>query len=155
QQQQQQQQQYQQQYQQQIQYEQTQQNDQREQERRGLEQQRIKQAQLEEELALARQIEEQMARLQTLKDQRQASEVGSPVSTERSSQGPQIAVSYPAPPFKGEDESYVLPPSTATMPGEARNSQIVHSHMNPQYTQPVEGDEYVDEHTGPRNPQLR
>ncbi|KAG0061796.1 hypothetical protein BGZ92_006340, partial [Podila epicladia] len=146
----QQQQQQQQQYQQQIQYEQAQQYDQREQERqRELEHQRIIQAQLAEELALAHQIEEQMARLHTLRNQRQTSATVSPVLTEHSSQGQHIAVLNPVPlPLEGEDESYVSSPSTATMPGEAKSLQIEQLRMNPLYAQPVEGDEYVDEHTG-------
>ncbi|KAF9272145.1 hypothetical protein BGZ74_005410, partial [Mortierella antarctica] len=111
-----QQQQQQQQHQQQIQYEQTQQHDQREQEKqRELKQQRIKQAQLEEEFILARHIEEQMARLQTLKDQRQSSEVGSPVPNEGDYRGTQIDIQYAAAPHvQDESRSYVQPPSAAT-----------------------------------------
>ncbi|KAF9367999.1 hypothetical protein CPC16_005818 [Podila verticillata] len=114
-------------YQQQFQYEQGQTEMQRQQD-----QNRVKEVEPEEEHVLARQIEEKTARLQTLKDQRQAS-VGSPVPTERYSRGPQAGFTTTAP-----DNAGSLPP-----------------RANPQYIQPVASSGYVDEHAGPRNPQLQ
>ncbi|KAF9198586.1 hypothetical protein BGZ59_004529 [Podila verticillata] len=114
-------------YQQQFQYEQGQTEVQRQQD-----QNRVKEVEPEEEHVLARQIEEKTARLQTLKDQRQAS-VGSPVLTERYSRGPQAGFTATAP-----DNAGNLPP-----------------RINPQYIQPVASSGYVDEHAGPRNPQLQ
>ncbi|KAG0021876.1 hypothetical protein BGZ81_008754 [Podila clonocystis] len=155
-----QQQQYQAQYEQQLQQQQLQQQQQQQQQQlqqqqqHDLEQQRIKESQLQQERALAQQIEAQMAQLQMLKDQRAASEAGSPNAQNHVS-GPNVPFSVPSPAVSGYDGSYVRPVSTVSPVDVAKHAQVSPPpRANPQYIEP-ERNAYADEYNGPRNPQLQ
>lgn len=129
-----------------------QQQQQLQQQQHDLEQQRIKESQLQQERALAHQIEAQMAQLQMLKDQREASEAGSPAQHQVSA--PQVPYSVPSPPVS-YDGSYARPVSTISPMNVAKQAQASPPpRANPQYIQP-ERNAYGDEYIGPRNPQLQ
>jgi len=115
---------------------------------------RIKDSQLQQERALAHQIEAEMAQLQMMKDQRAASEAGSPNARQHYG-APQSPFSdVPTHHNDGNDGSYVRPVSTFFPVDVAKPTQTLPSHRaNPQYIPPMVS-EYVDEFSRSHDPQL-
>jgi len=116
---------------------------------------RIKDSQLQQERALAHQIEEEMAQLQMMKDQRAASEAGSP-NAQQHYGSPQSPISdVPTHDKDGNDGSYVRPVSKFFPVDVTKPTQTSPSHRaNPQYIPPMMSG-YVDGFSSSRDPQLQ